>query len=139
MKLAAKTVLAIDPGSQKCGMVVVHRDDEGELSILGRDIAPTAEVVDRIRELINQNPVGEVILGNGTTSRKLAEDIREHFPSLTLMKVDERDTTMEARARYWEHNKRTGWRRLLPATLQTPPEPVDDYAAYVIAERVLGN
>jgi hypothetical protein len=78
-----------------------------------------------------------VIVGNGTRSKDIAGLIRDGSPSMGILVVDERDTTMQARERYWEHNPRRGWRRLLPATLQTPPEPVDDFVALILAERVL--
>lgn len=78
-----------------------------------------------------------IIVGSGTTSKPLIADIREELPSMAILVVDEKDTTYQARERYWEHNPRRGWRRFLPSTLQVPPDPVDDYAALIIAERVL--
>ncbi|HKM17981.1 MAG TPA: pre-16S rRNA-processing nuclease YqgF, partial [Limnochordia bacterium] len=30
-----------------------------------------------------------------------------------------------------------GWRRLLPVSLQTPPVPIDDYVAVILAQRYL--
>jgi hypothetical protein len=56
---------------------------------------------------------------------------------MAILVVDEKDTTLQARERFWEHNRRRGWRRILPATLQVPPSPVDDYVAMILAERVL--
>jgi hypothetical protein len=63
--------------------------------------------------------------------------IREYLPSMGILVVDEKDTTFQARERYWEYHPRRGWRRLLPSTLQVPPDPVDDYVALILAERVL--
>jgi hypothetical protein len=67
----------------------------------------------------------------------LIQEIAEAMPSASVLLVDERETTLQARERYWEHNPRRGWRRLLPSSLQTPPEPVDDFVALILAERVL--
>jgi hypothetical protein len=78
-----------------------------------------------------------MIVGSGTTSKALVQKLRDHMPSIGILVVDEKDTTMKARERYWVHNPRRGWRRLLPATLQTPPGPVDDFVALILAERVL--
>ena len=75
--------------------------------------------------------------GFGNLVRTLVETLRETMPSVGILVVDEKDTTIQARERYWEHNPRRGWRRLLPATMFLPPEPVDDFAAFVLAERVL--
>jgi hypothetical protein len=78
-----------------------------------------------------------IIVGSGTTSKKVVERIREHLTSMALLIVDERDTTLQARERDWTVKPRRGWRRLLPSTLQVPPEPVDDFVALILAERVL--
>lgn len=78
-----------------------------------------------------------IIVGSGTSSKPLIAEIREEMPSMAILVVDERDTSLQARERYWEHNRRRGWQRLLPATLIPISVPIDDYAALVLAERVL--
>jgi hypothetical protein len=84
-------------------------------------------------------PFSLVIVGSGTTSRPLIHELREQFPSMSILDVDERNTSLQARERYWEHNPRRGLRRLGPSTMWLPPEPVDDFVAYILAERVLGE
>ena len=49
--------------------------------------------------------------------------------------VDEKNTTLEARKLYWKKNPPSGWRRLLPISMQVPPVPVDDIAAEVLANK----
>lgn len=132
-----KTVLAIDPGSSKCGMALARRSEAGELELLWRKIAPRGEILDRITEAEDIEPFRMVVVGAGTTSRDLVQQIRDARPGLGLLVIDEADTTLQARERYWEHTPRSGWRRLLPASLQVPPEPVDDFVALILAERVL--
>ena len=78
-----------------------------------------------------------VIVGGGTTSQSVVQRIREHLSSMAILVVDETDTTMQARERYWTVHERKGWRRMVPSTLQVPPEPVDDFVALILAERVL--
>ncbi len=134
-----KSVLAIDPGSSKCGMALVLRDAEGKLRILWRAIAPRAEVIAHVMDAQAVEPFSLVIVGSGTTSNQLVRELREQFPSMGILVVDERDTSLQARERYWEHNPRRGLRRLVPATMQLPPEPVDDFVAFILAERVLGE
>jgi hypothetical protein len=51
--------------------------------------------------------------------------------------VNERDSTLEARDLYWKEVPPRGWRRLVPLSLQVPPEPIDDFAAVVLARRHL--
>ena len=132
-----KTVLAIDPGSSKCGMALVRRNALGKAELHWRAIVPTDAVIPKLHEAYAAEPYQMIIIGGGNNSRRIVERIREHLPSMGILVVDERDTTMQARERYWLHNKRTGFRRFLPSTLQVPPEPVDDFVALILAERVL--
>lgn len=132
-----RTVLAIDPGSSKCGMALVRRSPEGEISVLWRAISPRDNAIAQIAEAQSISPFSLIVVGKGTTSRTLVASVREAYPSAAILLVDETDTTTHARERYWEHNPRRGWRKLLPSTLQVPPEPVDDFVALILAERVL--
>ena len=59
------------------------------------------------------------------------------LPGFPLHVVDEKYSTEEARELYWELFPPKGWRRLIPLGLQTPPEPLDGYAAVVQARRFL--
>lgn len=132
-----KTVLAIDPGSSKCGMALVHRDTDGKLDVLWRAVVPVGDTADKIGEAQCARGFGFVIVGSGTRSRDLVAEIKAKYPGMGVLVVDERDTTMQARERYWEFHRRRGWRRLFPSTMLTPPEPVDDFVALILAERVL--
>jgi RNase H-fold protein (predicted Holliday junction resolvase) len=132
-----RTVLAIDPGSSKCGMALVRRDAEGEVEVLWRQIVPRGAVIEKISEAEQVEPFAMIVVGSGTTSKDLVSLIRDERPSIGLLVIDEKDTTLQARERYWEHTPRSGWRRLLPASLQVPPEPVDDFVAMILGERVL--
>lgn len=137
--MSDKTVLAIDPGSSKCGLAVVHRDDQGRLHLLWRRIAPREALADAICSALAEQPYSLVIVGSGTKSKDIVHVVRENLPGMGILVVDEKDTTLNARERYWEYNPRRGWRRLIPATLQLPPEPVDDFVALILAERVLSQ
>ena len=131
----AKTVLAIDPGSEKCGMARVSREDNGSIEVLWRGVVPRSQVLETLKDKLE--PKELVVIGRGTGSRMLVQEVSESMPSAAVLLVDEKDTSLQARERYWEFNPRRGWRRLLPASLQVPPEPVDDFVALILAERVL--
>jgi hypothetical protein len=118
-------------------MALVERDAELNVKVLWRAIAPRDQVLQRIEEAARISPYRFIVMGQGTSSRKLVEEVREMFPSAGILLIDETNTSVGARERYWEHNPRKGWRKLLPASMQVPPEPVDDYAALILAERVL--
>src|SRR5688572_25351546 len=132
-----RTVLAIDPGSSKCGMALVKRDENGEVHLLWRSVAKKADLMRKLDDATTVERFSMVIVGSGTNSKEIVHAVREKLPSMGILVVDEKDTTLHARERYWEHNPRRGWRRLLPATMQVPPEPVDDFVALILAERVL--
>lgn len=135
--LGPKTVLAVDPGSAKCGLAVVRRDAAGQLTVLWRRIAPVDQLEAALAEGRAIAPLALVVVGDGTRSQAVVQRVREAVPSIGLLVVDERNTSMHARERYWEHHPRRGWRRFLPATMQVPPVPVDDFVAVILAERVL--
>lgn len=135
--MSDKTVLAIDPGSSKCGLAVVTRNGSGHLKLLWRSIESREQLGDSISGALVETPFSLVIVGAGTKSKEVVHEIRETLPGMGILVVDEKDTTLNARERYWEYNPRRGWRRLIPATLQVPPEPVDDFVALILAERVL--
>ncbi|MBL8049141.1 MAG: Holliday junction resolvase RuvX [Chthonomonas sp.] len=132
-----KTILAIDPGTSKCGFALVRRELDGSLTLVEHEVAPLDDLVARVQQFQANHPFAMVIVGSSTNSKEVVGRLREHLPAIGVMVVDERNTSEEARARYWEHNPRRGWRRLLPSTLQLPPVPIDDFAALVLAERVL--
>jgi RNase H-fold protein (predicted Holliday junction resolvase) len=124
-------ILAIDPGRIKCGLAVL---DAGA-GLLERGVVPRAELVAILREWCARYQPEIVLLGSGTGAADLPELLTD-LP-VRVRRVPERDTTRLARARYFADHPPRGWRRLLPTTLQTPPVPVDDYAAWLIAEQFL--
>lgn len=134
-----KTVLAIDPGTSKCGLALVRRDDEHKLEILWRGIVPVEELEPALCKAAEVAPFSLVIAGSGTNSKEIVRKTRETMPSMAVLVVDEKDTSYQARERYWEHHPRRGWRRIWPASMQVPPEPLDDFVAYMLAERVLAQ
>ena len=134
-----KTVLAIDPGQAKCGLVVAQRNPESQVELLWRAVVRTEDLMETVRRAAAEQPFSMVIVGSGTRSTEVVKALRDWQPSIGILVVDERDTTLQARERYWHHNPRRGWRRILPATMQVPPEPVDDFVALILAERVLAG
>ena len=132
-----RTILAIDPGSSKCGLALVRRNDDGHTELLWRAIAQKDDLASNLEAAAAVEKFSMVIVGSGTNSKEIIHRVREAMPSMGILVVDEKDTSLNARERYWEHNPRRGWRKFLPATLQVPPDPVDDFVALILAERVL--
>ena len=131
-----KRVMGIDQGSSKCGIAVVEDQQDG-IRIMFRGVVPTDDIADRVRAVHEEFEPELIVVGDGTRSKPIQALIREALPGRSMLIVDERDTSIRARERYWVENPRRWWRRFLPSTLLTPPDPVDDYVAVIIAERVL--
>jgi len=120
-------VLSIDPGSDKCGVAVVDARD----GVLARGVIPTTVVSHIVRDWSAAHRPMVLLLGGGTSYRKVRQALLG--VDLPMEVVPEAFTTERARKRYFEEHPPRGWRRLIRALL-TPPIPVDDYAAVLIAE-----
>lgn len=130
-------ILAIDPGSEKTGTAVLGTDG----SLVCRQIIPTGDLFCHLREMYKKYAFTHIVMGNGTNHRHLqpvAEEwIRKEAPDVTFSLIDEKFTTVEGRKLYWQYTPRHGWRRLVPLSLQYPPEPVDDFVAWIIGQRYI--
>jgi RNase H-fold protein (predicted Holliday junction resolvase) len=125
-------VLGLDPGTRKCGYALLTGLGAKPL-MLG--IAPVEALAERLRELLAANPVSVAAIGRGTNAAAIAEIVRTL--GLPVELVDERETTLKARARFFDDHPPRGWRRLIPRGMLLPGRPIDDYAALLIAERYL--
>lgn len=131
-------IVAVDPGNEKCGAALL--DALGKP--LERRVVPRSEIFSLLESWLAVHTPATLVVGDRTGSkqflRELAEaDLEDGFAAIHL--VDEHLSTQEARQRYFEEHRRTGWRRLIPASLQTPPEPIDDYVAVILGERYLAR
>ena len=126
-------IISVDPGRSKCGLVLV--DCERDRVLQGEVIA-TEAVLDTLQCWRQLAPVERLVLGNGTAS----ESLRNQLPTdLPIKLVDERGTTLQARKRYWQLWPPRGWRRFVPLGLLVPPTELDAVAALVILESELGR
>jgi RNase H-fold protein (predicted Holliday junction resolvase) len=124
-------LLSVDPGRQKCGLAIVDRD----AGVLARGVVPTGTIAAVTREWVRHHAPTMVVVGNGTALNLIHRALEALC--LPLEVVPEHNTTLRARTRYFKEHPRRGWRRLWPTGLQTPPIPIDDYAAVLIAEDYL--
>jgi RNase H-fold protein (predicted Holliday junction resolvase) len=125
-------VMGVDPGTRKCGLAVTARAGEEPLLLA---IVPLAELLERARSAALEHGVRAIALGKGTHNNEALAALRPL--GLPIELVDERETTLRARARYFQANPPRGWRRFVPAGMLLPPRPIDDFAALLIAERLL--
>jgi RNase H-fold protein (predicted Holliday junction resolvase) len=125
-------VLGLDPGTRKCGYALIAAAGAPPVTL---GIAPLEALGERIRELIAATPVTVAAIGRGTNAAAVVEIVRGL--GLRTELVDERETTLLARARFFRDHPPRGWRRLVPRGMLLPDRPIDDYAALLIAERYL--
>jgi RNase H-fold protein (predicted Holliday junction resolvase) len=139
-------VLAVDPGREKCGVVLALIRDPGlgaapvlegagGVEVLVRDIWPRGEFFERLSALLAAHTVDVCLLGDATSSGEMKARLERDFPQVSVAVVDERNSTLEARALYWRAHPPRGIMRLVPLSLQVPPCPVDDFAAEVLVRR----
>lgn len=125
-------VLGIDPGREKCGLAVVQDD-----LCLIKQVVGRGEYLRVVKQWVHEYNVGQIVLGDGTGSDEFLVEIKGDLPRCSINTIDEQYSTEEARRRYWADNLPKGLKRLLPTSMQVPPEPYDDYVAVILAERFL--
>ena len=126
-------ILGIDPGTRKAGYAIVDRDG----AIVERGIEPVEALLAQARDLAARHNIAAVALGTGTNATAMQAELSELGVPVRL--VDERETTLKARALYFADYPPRGWRKLIPLGMQVPPRPIDDYAAVLIARRYLAD
>lgn len=135
-----------------CGDGTNHKRVGKVLEQIGRDVARSSE-----KEIDDRSQVSEISLAQEKNMSKdiiyidkdkaegkdrainndVAKDIGRRVIPIPVTYINESYTTEEARKRYWKYTKRSGWRRFVPTGMQFPPEPIDDFTAWVIGERYL--
>ncbi|HOA15781.1 MAG TPA: hypothetical protein PLT03_02750 [Bacillota bacterium] len=128
-------VIGVDPGLSKVGLALL--EEGGRL--VKRCIVPRSSAAEEIAALSAGRTV-EIALGDGTKTREVEAEIisamgaRDGF---RIVRVDERNSTVEGRRLFLLDNRKPWWARLIPIGLRTPDRPWDDYVAEVIARRYL--
>lgn len=127
-------VLGIDPGRGKSGIAVA----DGR-TILAKAVVPVDHLEATLLEWSRRFEVETIVIGDRTGRPEIQRLLAGVLPGVPVATVSEAHTTLLARRRYFADHPRRGWRRLLPISLQVPPEAYDDYAAVIILERYLGQ
>ena len=122
-----------EPGRSKCGLV---RTDSSCSQILEAGVLSPDDCFERLLLWRQQGLISGVVMGDGTGSTAWRSRLADLLP---LHVINERNSTIEARQRYWRLEPARGWRRLLPAGLRQPPRDWDDIVAQLLLERWLGH
>ena len=125
-------ILAIDPGREKTGIAILKNSDVLEHKIINSD-----ELVQIIKSLLEKYIIKTIVMGNGTSSKKKYDLLKQEFIDRDIVLINEYRTTDEARKLYFQENPPKGWKKLIPLGMHVPPVPVDDYAAIAIGGKYL--
>ncbi len=129
----SRVILGVDPGTRKAGYAIV--DGAGGVLVMG--IEDIERLPARVAEISAAHEIDAVALGTGTNAARIGTVLAAVGAPVHL--VDERETTLRARALYFADHPPRGWRKLIPLGMQVPPRPIDDYAAVLIARRYLAD
>ena len=130
-----ETIIAIDPGTRKCGYAVV----DSNLSVLQREVISTEKVAKTLEDSLNIYKIDKIILGNGTNYKNIEERLKNHFSILNIILIEEKFSTLEARKKYFEAHPPRGILKLIPLSLRVPPCHYDDFVAVLLAEKYFKN
>ncbi len=106
--------------------------------IVDRQIIDSDKAIAKIQQLCQEYAVNLIVIGDGTTSATWCEQIKSSLtPEVPIVTVNEKNSTLEARDRYWTFHPPRGLQRIIPQGLRIPPRPVDDIVAILLIERYL--
>ena len=122
-------LISIDPGKCKCGLVLVDLDQKkvDQAVVLNTELLPNY-----VKSLISQENISKVIIGNGTTSRQNIEKLG--FIRDDLIIVEEKNTTLRAKKRYFEIFPTRGFKSFLPKEIFVMNKNLDALSALIILE-----
>ena len=110
-------IAGFDPGRDKCGIAVM----ESKGKLLYHQVVIAQEAINTIESLLQKFAIDLLVMGNQTTSKQWQEKLNSELPSVPIVKVDERNSSLEARDRYWQMYPPQGLNRLIPVGMRLPP------------------
>jgi len=122
-------VISIDPGMYKCGFILA---DIKQKKILKAEVIQSSCLVTTVKKNFNKKEKIELLLGNGTSCDKYIKDLDEFIPKLIL--VEEKNSTMRAKKRYFDIFPLKGLKCFLPREIFLLNKNLDALAALIIME-----
>ena len=134
--LSDSVILGFDPGRDKYGVAVMGIDRQLQY----HEVVSASKAIATIETLYQKYPISLLVMGDQTTAKRWKQQIQEKLsPTVNIILVDERYTSLEARDRYWLMYPPKGLTKLLPKGMRTPPRPIDDIVAILLIERYLNR
>ena len=122
-------LISIDPGKCKCGLVLV---DLQKKKVDQAIVLNTEFLSNYVKNLNGSENISKVIIGNGTTSRQNIEKL--DFIRNDLIIVEEKNTTLRAKKRYFEIFPTRGLKSFLPKEIFIMNKNLDALSALIILE-----
>ena len=122
-------LISIDPGKCKCGLVLadLQKKKVDQAIVLNTELLPNY-----VKNLNGTENISKVIIGNGTTSRQNIEKL--DFIRNDLIIVEEKNTTLRAKKRYFEIFPTRGLKSFLPKEIFIMNKNLDALSALIILE-----
>ncbi|AFZ33805.1 Resolvase RNase H domain protein fold protein [Stanieria cyanosphaera PCC 7437] len=129
-------ILGFDPGRDKCGIAVMNFARQ----IVFHQVVDSQLALADLQKLCQQYEIKLIVMGNLTTAKSWRQKIESELSfSIPLVMVDENNSSVEARERYWQMYPPRGLKKLIPQGMRIPPRPVDDIVAILLIERYLAT
>ena len=122
-------IISIDPGKSKSGLVLA---DISEKKVYKAIILKSELLDNYVRNLINDEDIAEIIIGNGTTSNEIRKKL--YFFKKEIITFEEKNTSYRAKARYFELFPISGLKFLIPREVFILNKNLDAIAALIILE-----
>ena len=122
-------LISIDPGKCKCGLVLadLYQKRVDQAVVLNTKFLP--QYVETLNSTEN---ISKVIIGNGTSSNQNIKKLE--FINQKLIIVEEKNTTLRAKKRYFELFPMRGLKNLLPKEIFIMNKNLDALSALIILE-----
>tara|TARA_B100000242_G_scaffold261292_1_gene207062 strand:+ start:611 stop:1048 length:438 start_codon:yes stop_codon:yes gene_type:complete len=122
-------LISIDPGKCKCGLVLAELSEKKvhEAIILKSEL-----LEDYVRNLNTIENISKIVVGNGTTNRKIREKL--DFFKKEIVSFEEKNTTFRAKERYFELFPIRGFKNLVPKEFFILNKNLDALSALIILE-----
>ena len=126
-------LISIDPGKSKCGIVLAEIDEKKVYEAI---ILKSELIEDYFRNLNTVENISKIIIGNGTTSRVILEKL--YFFKKEIITFEEKNTTLRAKARYFQLFPISGLKLLIPREVFIFNKNLDAVSALIIMEDFYG-
>ena len=122
-------LISIHPGKCKCGLVLAELSEKKihEAIILKSEL-----LEDYVRNLNTIENISKIVVGNGTTNRKIREKL--DFFKKEIVSFEEKNTTFRAKERYFELFPIRGLKNLIPKEFFILNKNLDALSALIILE-----